>query len=102
MWFAKLFIQSWMGRLSSKDTGFWETTHGESGHSTNPARAQKVFRQWSQAHGVTHGVPCAQPGVGLDDTDRSFPTWIFYDSRRVSTDPLALLGAGDLQYLWDR
>lgn len=50
MGFAKLFFLSWMGRLSSKDTGFWETTHGESGHSTNPTRAQKVFGQWSQAH----------------------------------------------------
>ncbi|TRZ23812.1 hypothetical protein HGM15179_003283 [Zosterops borbonicus] len=45
-----------------------------SDHSTKPDRVQEAFGQYFQAHGVTLGVSCAGPGVGLDDSDESLPT----------------------------
>lgn len=38
-----------------------------------PDRSQEVFGQPSQGHGVTPGVPCAGPGIELDDSCGSLP-----------------------------
>lgn len=45
-----------------------------SGHSTVTERVQEGFEQHPEAHGVTLGVSCTGPGVGLDIFYRSLPT----------------------------